>query len=309
MEVKTNQRNVIFAKLLLAGACFLVIGLVPNWEYQIKQFDKLQVLGRTTQKISDTTAAPELAAIVENPSLTARSALAYDYNSGSILYTYNFDTRVPIASLTKLLSAVIVVESGKLDEMVEVTEEDIHVIGPNTGLVAKERIKASELLKAMLIASHNDSTRALTRHVGGSMDHFVELMNAKADELGMHSTHFTNPVGFDDPNHYSTAQDLTLLVRKFMDDDRLSEIVRIKEAEIIPSNLPFNHKVKTTNKLLLEDSSVVGIKTGYTTEAKGNLAIRSINGDADVVTIVLGSDDREGDTRKILDWIHTVYRW
>lgn len=303
------RRNQILAKLLLVGACFLIVGLTPNWEDQIKQLDKLQVLGRSREKISDTTAAPELAAIVENPAITARSALAYDFNSGSILYTYNFDHRVPIASLTKLLTALIIAESGKIDDVVEVKEEDIRVIGPNTGLVIGERIKASELLKAMLIASHNDSARTLSRHVSGTMEHFVELMNARADELGMHSTHFTNPIGFDDPNHYSTAQDLTLLVQEFMSDDRLSEIVRMKEIEIFSQNMPFAHKVKTTNKLLLEDSAVVGIKTGYTTEAKGNLAIRSIEGDADVITIVLGSDDREGDTRKILEWIRTVYRW
>jgi serine-type D-Ala-D-Ala carboxypeptidase (penicillin-binding protein 5/6) len=307
--IPRNQKRQLFTKTLLVGVCFLTVGLIPNWEDQIKQLDKLQVLGKTRTKISDTTAAPELAAIVENPTITARSALAYDFSSGSILYTYNFDTRVPIASLTKLLTAVVIAESGKLDEIVTITEEDIKVIGPNTGLVKDERIKVSELMKAMLIASHNDSTRALSRHVGGTSEHFVELMNAKADELGMHSTHFTNPVGFDDPNHYSTAQDLTLLVQKFMNDDRLSQIVRMKEAELRAVNLSFTHKVKTTNKLLLEDPSVVGIKTGYTTEAKGNLAIRSIEGNADVVTIVLGSDDREGDTRKILDWVQMVYRW
>jgi D-alanyl-D-alanine carboxypeptidase len=303
------QASRIFPKMLIAGACFLLIGLIPNWEDQIKQLDKLQVLGKSREKISDTTAAPELAAIVDNPDITARSALAYDFNSGSILYTYNFDARVPIASLTKLLTAVVIAESGKMDDIVEVTEEDIRVIGPNTGLVAQERVKVSELMKAMLIASHNDSTRTLARYVGGTMDHFVELMNAKADELGMHSTHFTNPVGFDDPEHYSTAQDLTLLVRKFMEYEYLAQLVSMKEAEVKPLNLPFTHKVTTTNKLLLEDSTVVGIKTGYTTEAKGNLAVRSISGESDVVTIVLGSDDREGDTRKILDWIRTVYRW
>jgi serine-type D-Ala-D-Ala carboxypeptidase (penicillin-binding protein 5/6) len=309
LKMQFRRRNQIFAKILLASACMLSVGLIPNWEDQIKQLDKLQVLGRDRERISDTTAAPELAAIVDNPKITARAALAYDFNSGSILYTYNFDQRLPIASLTKLLSAVVIVESGKMDDIVTVTEEDYKVIGPNTGLVMDERIKVSELVKAMLIASHNDSARAVTRHVGGTMEHFVELMNAKADELGMHATHFTNPIGFDDPEHYSTAQDLTLLVQKFMSFDQLAEIVRMKEAEIVPLNVAFTHKVKTTNKLLLEDSSIVGIKTGYTTEAKGNLAIRSIEGDSDVVTIVLGSDDREGDTRKILDWVHTVYKW
>lgn len=303
------KRNQIPRKIALFVLCFLVVGFIPNWEDQIKQLDKLQVLGQAREKISDINAAPELARVVDNPNITARSALAYDFSSGSILYTYNFDVRVPIASLTKLLTAIVIVESGKWNETVTVTEEDIKVIGPNTGLVKDERILVSELMKAMLIASHNDSTRTLARHTAGSLERFVELMNAKADELGMHSSHFNNPIGFDDTFHYSTAQDLTLLVQKFMSFDDLSAIVKLKEAELKPLNVAFTHKVKTTNQLLLEDPTVVGIKTGYTTEAKGNLAIRSIDGKADVVTIVLGSDDREGDTRKILDWIRTVYKW
>lgn len=303
------KRNQILPKFTVFLLFFFVVGFTPNWEDQIKQLDKLQVLGETREKISDVNAAPELANILDNPNITARSALAYDFSSGSILFTYNFDTRVPIASLTKLLTAIVIYESGEYNETVVVTEEDIRVIGPNTGLVKDEQVLVSELLKSMLIASHNDSTRALARHTAGDLDRFVELMNAKADELGMHSSHFTNPIGFDDPNHYSTAQDLALLVQKFMSIDELSSLVKMKEAEVKPLNLSFTHKVKTTNKLLLEDPTVIGIKTGYTTEAKGNLAIRSVNGKADVVTIVLGSDDREGDTRKILDWIRTVYRW
>jgi D-alanyl-D-alanine carboxypeptidase len=193
--------------------------------------------------------------------------------------------------------------------VVEVTEEDIRVIGVNTGLVPGERIMGTELLKAMLIASHNDSARALSRHVGGTLDRFVALMNDKARALGMQSTHFTNVNGFDDAGHYSTAQDMSLVLKEFLANDTLNEIVRTKDTVIRPVNMAFDHRVKTTNKLLLEDPTVVGVKTGYTTEAKGNLVIRSISGQADVVTIVLGSDDREADSRKILDWIYTVYRW
>jgi D-alanyl-D-alanine carboxypeptidase len=309
LEMLNFFRNQINSKILVAVVCILTVGLIPNWEDQIKQLDKLQVLGQDRQKISDITAAPELAAIAEKPVITARAALAYDFQSGSILYTYNFDQKLPVASLTKLLSALVIMDSSRLTDVVEIKEEDTLVIGANTGLVVGERIKVGELLKAMLIASHNDSTLALSRHSGGTVENFMDKVNTKAKALGMQNSHFINPIGLDDFNHYSTAQDMALVLQKFLANETLSEIVRTKEAEIKAENLNFTHKVKTTNKLLLDDPSVVGVKTGYTTEAKGNLVIRSIKNDADVVTIVLGSDDREADTRKILDWIYTVYRW
>jgi serine-type D-Ala-D-Ala carboxypeptidase (penicillin-binding protein 5/6) len=296
-------------KILIASVCILAIGLIPNWENELKQLNKLQVLGRKTTRISDTTAAPELIAIADQPKLTANSALAYDHNSGSILFTLDFDDKLPIASLTKIISALVVIDSGKINDVVTITKEDTLVIGANSGLVTGEKILASDLMKAMLIASHNDSTYALTRYVGGTKEDFVDLMNQKAVTLGMNNTNFTNPVGFDAPEHYSTCQDLVLALREFLKNPFLDGIVKTQETEIKSIDGEYTHPIKTTNKLMLEDSSIIGVKTGYTTEAKGNLIIRSVEGDADVVTIVLGSDDREGDTRKILDWIHTVYKW
>jgi len=310
LRMLNNTRNQKIASGIAAGLCVLTVGLVPNWEYTRPQLEKLQVLGgRRMAPVSDQTAAPELAAISESPVLSARAALAYDFQSGSILYANSFDEKMPVASLTKLLAALVIMDSGKVNTVVEVTEEDIRVIGVNTGLVVGERIMGGELLKAMLIASHNDSTRALCRYVGGTLDEFVRMMNEKARALGMQSTRFTNVNGFDDAGHYSTAQDMSLVLKEFLSNPTLSEIVKTKETVIKPVNLPFDHRIKTTNKLLLEDPTVVGVKTGYTTEAKGNLVIRSIDGKADVVTIILGSDDREADSRKILDWIYTVYRW
>jgi serine-type D-Ala-D-Ala carboxypeptidase (penicillin-binding protein 5/6) len=295
------------AGLALAG--ILAIGLIPSWGGQIKQLDHLHVLGRQQERVLDINSAPELAAFVEKPVLTARSVLAYDLNSGSMLYTQNFDEKLPVASLTKLVTALVVVDSGKLNDEVEILESDTRVIGANAGLVAGERLKISDLLKSTLISSHNDSTLAMSRYVGGTVDNFVRMMNIKARSLGMASTNFENPIGFDHHDHYSSAHDLQLVLEKFLENETLNEIVRTPEAEIKAMNMPYTHKLTTTNKLLLEDSSVIGVKTGYTTEAKGNLVVRSVRDRADVVTIVLGSDNREGDTRKILDWIHAVYRW
>ena len=301
--------NQILTKLALAGVAVLAVGLVPNWEHQLTSLHKLQVLGKDRGAQVDVHAAPELAAYVEQPQISAREALAYDFQSGSILFTHNFDERTPIASLTKIVTTLVILDSGKVNDIVEIQEVDTKIIGANTGLVVGERIAVTELLKAMLIASHNDATIALARHVGGTQENFVRLMNQKAADLGMQNTHFVNPVGLDEPGAYSTAQDLVLALRPFLANEHIARIVRTKETEIKAQNLAFAHKIKTTNKLLLEDESIVGVKTGYTTEAKGNLVIRSIKDKADVIVIVLGSDDREADSRKILDWVTTVYRW
>lgn len=293
----------------MAAVIVLGAALTPNWGKQIRQLSKKQILGQTTTYNGDVAAAPELAAIADKPTLTARSVLAYDVTSGSVLFSQDFDKEVPVASLTKIVSALVIIDSGKLNNTVTIEEDDIKVIGPNTGLVVGEKILVSELMKSMLIASHNDATRTLARYIGGTIPNFVDMMNRKAAALGMKNTHFTDPIGLDFLDHYSTALDLSLAVNQFIKNDLLNGIVKMKEANVKSVDGAFVHNVKTTNKLLLEDPTVVGLKTGYTNEAKGNLVIHSIKDKANVIIIVLGSDDREGDARKILDWMWTVYKW
>ena len=254
-------------------------------------------------------ASPELADHILPPVLTAKAGLAVDLNSQTILYAQNFDEKLPIASLTKLMTALVVMEKLNLNQRVRVNKLDTSVIGSSMGLLPDEQITVRDLLKGLLIASSNDAALVLARAAGGSQEEFVKLMNAKSRQLNLNSTSFTNPVGYDHKDNYSTADDLVKIVNEFLSSPVLSDIVQTRETVVYSIDKKNIHKLRTTNKLLLEDSKVTGIKTGFTSGAQGNLIIRAKEGDKDVVTVILGSSNREEDSRLLLDWLFKVYRW
>lgn len=253
--------------------------------------------------------SPELAAAKTPPQLQAKAAFAFDPNSGTILFTSNFDERLPIASLTKLMTALIVVKSTDLEKVVTVKKFKTPIIGNSMGLLSGEKIKVKDLLSGVLISSSNDAALVIADFASSGTERFTAAMNEEAARLNMSSTHFTNPAGFDAKDNYSTAYDLSLLVSEFVKYDALNELVKIKETIVSSTDGKIKHKLSTTNKLLLENSSVIGIKTGFTSQAQGSLIIRAKDSDREVITIVLGSPDREGDSQKILDWIFDVYKW
>src|SRR6185436_16081421 len=142
-------------------------------------------------------AAPEMALSLSAPLLTAKSAVAMDLNSGTILFSKNLDEKLPIASLTKLMTALVIVKHAKLDEIVTVKKEDLTGIGSTVGLVEDEQIKVLDLLKAMLIPSGNDAALSLADYAAGDPVKFADMMNAEAKNLNLADTSFSNPVGWD----------------------------------------------------------------------------------------------------------------
>lgn len=253
--------------------------------------------------------APELAMSVPAPIITAKSALAYDYDTGTVLYSKNLDDKLPIASLTKLMTALVVVKQGDLDKTVMIEKRDLTSIGSTMGLVLGEEIKIHDLLKALLIPSANDAALALAHHTVGDITSFAQVMNEQAQSLGLVSTKFTNPVGWDIDENYSTTQDLVKVVQEVMKHQELTEIIRTRETVVFSVDGAYTHKLTTTNKLLIDNKEVIGIKTGFTAKALGNLIILQEHNGRKVVTIILGSENREGDTQKLLNWLFTVYRW
>jgi len=268
------------------------------------------ILGTNTENIPLIHPSPELASALTPPKLSAKAAYAFDLTSGSILFTHNFDEKLPIASLTKLMTALLVVEMSRdLDEAAEIQPSDTAVMGSNMGLVRGEKITTRNLLAGMLVSSANDATLALARTAGGTVDAFIDRMNQKARILGLFNTRYSNPVGWDTGENYSTALDLSVLVREFLKHETLAQLSKTKELKSSSIDGHVEHILTTTNKLLLEDQRITGVKTGFTSEAKGNLIAKVTVADQEVLTIVLGSDDREGDTRNLIDWIFSVYRW
>ena len=269
------------------------------------------IAGATTTQISKSSAltAPELALNLSAPALSAKSALAVDLETSTILYSRNLDQQLPIASLTKLMTALIVIDRADLNSIITIKQNDQTVVGTSVGLVAGEQITVGSLLKAMLIPSSNDAALLLATYVGGTEAGFVSLMNDKAVSLELTHTNFTNPVGWDIDDNYSTTLDLIKMVREFLKYPVLTDITATKQTTITSVDGQYTHQLTTTNKLLLDDPEVVGLKTGFTSKALGNLIILDIHQDHRVVSIILGSDNREADSQKLLDWLFAVYKW
>ncbi|HEX5429722.1 MAG TPA: D-alanyl-D-alanine carboxypeptidase family protein [Patescibacteria group bacterium] len=244
------------------------------------------------------------------PQTSAKAILALDLETNEKLLEQHADEKLPTASLTKLMTAMVVSDTVSETDVVTIQKPDVQVECSCMGLVAGEQITVENLLKGLLIPSGNDAAQALARFAGGdSVQNFVYLMNQKAETLGLSSTHFSNPVGLDSPGNYSTANDLAKITESFLKYPELEKIVATAGVNVSSVDGKIVHKLRTSNKLLLTDSDVVGVKTGYTDEAQGNLIVKIERDKAQVLTVVLNTPDREGDTQKVIDWIFAEYSW
>ncbi len=253
--------------------------------------------------------APELIVNLAPPELVAKAALAYDLESGSILYAKNLDTPLPIASLTKLVTALVVVKYADLNSPVSVVSPDSRIVGINLGFIAGEQLRVKDLLSAMLIPSSNNAALTLAQFVSGDEAKFVELMNQEARELGLTGTRFTNPVGWDTDDNHSTAMDLIQVAREFVKHEELAQIVKTSQTQIVSLDGQYTHQLLTTNQFLLSNPEVAGIKTGFTSKALGNLVLLANHNGRRLVTVILDSPQRETDSQKLLDWTEAVYIW
>ena len=196
-------------------------------------------------------------------SLSAKSAALYDPTSNSFLYTKNADTRLPMASTTKIMTALVAIENSSLDKDVLVCDMAIGTEGSSLYLKKDEIMSMGDLLMGLMLRSANDAAVAIAYEVAGSIEAFADKMNEKAAEIGAINTHFTNPHGLDDKNHYTTATDLALIAAEALKNDIFVEIVSTKKCIIKnfdgDARLLINH-----NKLLTLYDGAIGVKTGFT---------------------------------------------
>lgn len=236
------------------------------------------------------------------PPLAANAYLLYDLDADRVLLTHQASTALPPASLTKLMTALLVLEKGELQTLVTVQGSDL-VGGTAMGLRAGEQRTVEELLWGMLIPSGNDAATALARHQGGTVGAFVTQMNERAVALGLAQTTFANPHGLDAEGHVSSAADLLILVRRVWDYPLFRQIVATATTTI------GGHALRNTNELLGTDAGVNGIKTG-TTDAAGQCLIAAIQHDGrQIIGIVLGSSDRYTDMRALDRYYQATYQW
>jgi len=201
------------------------------------------------------------------PSVTAASWILYDQSSETVLGEWDADSPRPMASITKIMTVLLAIENGDLEEMVTVSEEAAGQGGQEIGLVAGETVSLGALVRAAMIRSGNDSAAAIAEHIGGSIDGFVAMMNDRAAELGMANTHFSNPNGLDTAGHYSTARDMLLVSLEAMAHPEFEELARSR-AMVFPDTPDGTPRTASnTNRILNSYEGTIGVKTGETPNA------------------------------------------
>ena len=240
------------------------------------------------------------------PVINAKSAIAVNLANNQIFYEKDKKKRLPIASLTKIMTAVIALENKELTDIFTVSEKAASMEPDSMGLFPGEKLTLNQLLQGLMLISGNDTSETIAEGISGNTEGFVKLMNEKARILGLKDTLFSNPSGLEDGlAHYSTVSDLAILSKYALKNQGFKKIVSEKEI-LIPYtvNEKENHK-----KFYLKNSSpladypgYIGIKPGFTPEAKKCLSTLVEQNNTEILIIVLGSDDRKGDTEGLLEY-------
>lgn len=220
-------------------------------------------------RLTDAQAAPAAngiqAALADE--IKAKGAVLMDAETGRVLFAQNAHLRLPMASTTKIMTALIALEQERLDDYFTVSTAAVHVEGSSMGLLEGDSVSLRALAYGMLLPSGNDAANAAAMRIAGSLPDFADLMNARAEEIGLDDTHFVTPSGLNDPNHYSTAYDMALLAREALKNPLFAEICSQSKAVVQYGNPPYNRWMQNHNRLLRSYEGTVGVKTGYTTAA------------------------------------------
>ena len=238
--------------------------------------------------------------------LNAKSAILMEESTGNILYESNPDERLPIASVTKVMTMLLIMEavdSGKisLDDMVTVSENAMSYGGSTMFLETGEQLTVNDMLKGIAVASANDGCVAMAEHLAGSESAFVDMMNEKAKELGMENTHFMNTNGLDEDDHYSRARDVAIISREFMKHETIFNYTSIWMDTLRGGKF----QLANTNKLIRFYDGANGLKTGSTSKALCCLSAAAKRNDMQLIAVVLGaptSAERFASAKSLLDY-------
>jgi len=242
------------------------------------------------------------------PRIGAKGAALMDVASGRLLWAQNEHARLPMASTTKIMTAILAIESGRLDETVTVSQTAVLVEPSSIWLVPGEQMQLLHLVYGLMLRSGNDAACAIAEHLAGSVPEFAGLMNQKAKELGMHNTNFKNPHGLPDPEHYTTAYDLAVLSAYALRNQQFTEIVSTTRFTLPWEQHATPRIWHNKNRLLQTYPGADGVKTGWT-RAAGHCLVASANRSGfRLVAVVLNSPDDFGETAALLDYGYANYQ-
>lgn len=244
--------------------------------------------------------------VADEPKINSRAAVVIDRNSKEVLYKKNMNVKKAMASTTKIMTAIILIEQGDLLKQVEISKKAASIGGSRLGLKTGDKITLNDLLYGLMLKSGNDAAIAIAEEIGGSVEDFSKLMNNKAMELNLKNTHFVTPHGLDDDNHYTTAYELAMLTDYALKNKKFADVVNTKYYTVKING--YAKDISNTNELLGVLEGVNGVKTGFTNNAGRCLVTSTIRNNFNIITVVLGADTKKYRTKDSANLIQYVYK-
>ncbi len=242
------------------------------------------------------------ASAIDVLSVSAKSAVVICTDTREVLFEKSAKQKMPMASTTKIMTALILAEQPDLSKTVEVTKQMVTVEGSSMGLLAGDTVSYRDLLYGMLLASGNDAANTVAFVLGGSVEGFAKMMNKKAREIGLENTNFVTPSGLDDENHYTTAYDLALLTSVALKNTAFRTACGSKQAVLYYGNPPYKRTLTNHNKLLGNFDGAIGVKTGFTKKSGRCLVTSAERDGKGVIAVTLNAPDDWSDHKALLDY-------
>jgi len=300
-ENKAKRKRIWKYKNFIISIVLVVILFSNHFSYgNLEDNEKIDI-----EEIKAKT-VPVVKQIDNIPKLNSRVALIYDRNSGKVLYEKNGNKKTPMASTTKIMTAIVVLENSNLTDTVTIDRKSAGTGGSRLGLKRNDKITVNDLLFGLMLRSGNDAAIALAIHVGGSVSGFAEMMNQKAAQLGITNSHFVVPHGLDVEGHYTTAYDLAKIADYALNIPKLKEIVGTKSYTVTINGKP--KVISNTNELLGNLAGVYGVKTGFTNGAGRCLVTACKRENLDIITVVIGADTKKYRTSDSIALIEYTYK-
>lgn len=238
----------------------------------------------------------------EGIGVSARAAILIEAETGRVLFEKNADQHLPMASTTKIMTALLTLESGDLDRVVTVTDEMVRVEGSSMGLLPGDSVTLEGLAQGMLLASGNDAANTAAIAVGGTVENFVKMMNERAKSMGAKNTNFVTPSGLDAELHYSTARDMAIIGMNAMKNEQFKEIASSKTIAASYGNPPYKRTLSNHNRLLREYDGAIGVKTGFTKKSGRCLVSSAERDGVRLIVVTLDAPSDWNDHKQLLNY-------
>jgi D-alanyl-D-alanine carboxypeptidase (penicillin-binding protein 5/6) len=245
----------------------------------------------------------------EEPDTYSKHIICIERSTEEVLFEKDAYTKTAMASTTKILTAVITLENCDLNEEVQISSKAANTGGSTLGITANTKMTIESLLYGLLLRSGNDCAVAIAEHIGESVEGFANIMNQKAEEIGLKNSHFVTPHGLDSDEHYTTAYDLAILTNYALKNEKFKNIVGTKQITIMING--YSRTLNNTNELLGNVQGVYGVKTGFTGNAGRCLVTACRRDDLDVIVVVLGADTKKIrglDTKNVLEYVFNNFQ-